>query len=717
MVSPSPAVSTSMRTRPETVLTRGALVVLAGTSLATHLVSAEWAGFAVVGESAVALVGGALLRRRPVVPRAAASGAFTFIGVASTLALFGRGGVPLSHLSALLGAIELGLFALALNRLSQQGPRGPRLAGRAPIELPRASQSFRATLDGLADVVVVLEGDLTIRYVSPSMLPTFGYVPDNVVGAHLDQLSGVRNRPLLEALRRAATHRGEGVRVEWELVDADGRRRVVESSVAARLDDPQVQGYVLCTRDVTERAALERQLRKQAFHDPLTGLANRALLLDRAHRALARGGARPRAVGLIALDLDAFSQVNDGLGRPAGDYMLSVIAQRLSETIGPHHTASRTGGDEFAILVDELSDEGDLRAVAESLADCLGAPISFGDGDFVLTASIGMTMSLEDGATVESLLGEADAALFVAKNAGGNTIRRFIPSMQIEALERFDIELDLRRALERSEFELLYQPTFDVASGKIASLEALLRWRRPGHGLVGPEAFVSRAEESGLLVGIGRWALRSALEHLCGFGELAADDELAVAVNLSLGQLMDPELLDDVRVALSASGIAPHRLILEISETILSERSGDIVRRLQDLRSLGIRLAIDDFGTGYATLSFLQRLPIDILKIDRSFVQACGDERGRGLLEAIVRLGQTLSVTTVGEGAEEPRQLAVLCELGCDMVQGFLLGRPISAAEVAMLVRQPSDDEAHVSPFLGRWLQRHVVTETARASS
>ena len=713
------AVSSSVRTLASP-LRRRLLALVLFTAVAVPLsLSGTLAGAVVLAEASALLVTGllaltgVLFRRSRLAPYflALATGAFC----TETL----RSGLLAPRAVAVVGMFLLGSATLALSTplaLARRRALAAVAKVGTPAVSPRDPGPFRRVVESLAEVVIVLEGDLTIRYVSPAIAGLFGHDPTSLDGGHLEQLSGSHNQPLLEALRRAATVRGAAVRVEWQLIDGGGRRRIAESTVTGHLEDPGLQAYVLTVRDVTDRVLLEQQLRNAAFHDPLTGLANRALFLERAADSLRRCAARGQRVGVLAVNVDGFRALNDLLGRPAGDYMLNVVAHRLAEAVGPCHSVARNGADDFSVLLDGLEAEGELDALAEGIARRVRAAIGFNDAEHVLTVSIGGTLSGE-GSTVETLLGEAAAALFSAKGSGGDAYRRFVPTMQVAAMARFDVEADLRRALERSEFELMYQPTFDVTTGRVASFEALLRWHRPGYGLVGPEEFVAIADESGLLVDIGRWTIRQALAELGALSELTDDEELGVGVNLSRNQLVDANLVEDVRVALAGSGIAPRRLILEISESILDEHSVDVLSQLKRLRALGVRLAIDDFGTGYATIAFLQRLPVDMLKIDRSFVQGCTDERGRGLLEAIVRLGQTLSVITVGEGAEEPRQLGVLCALGCDMVQGFLLSRPISAAEAALLIRRPEEHEASVSPFVGRWLQRHVVTETARALS
>ena len=432
-----------------------------------------------------------------------------------------------------------------------------------------------------------------------------------------------------------------------------------------------------------------RELSHQALHDSLTGLPNRALVLDRAQQLLARAARNPSTyAGALFIDIDGFKVVNDNLGHAAGDQLLKVVGERLQSAVREDDTVGRLGGDEFVVLACCGEGEETLNTLADRLTELLREPVELKDGRklFSVTASIGVAIGRYE--TPDALLRDADLALYSAKAAGKDRYELFDSSMYTGAKDRLALETDLGRALEQGQLFLAYQPIVDLATRRLRGVEALLRWKHPERGIVLPEEFIGPAEDSGLIAPIGRWVL----EHACRQAAEWADGghPTNVSVNVSAAQLGRRGLTEDVKHALSVSGLSASLLTLEVTETTLTgdvEAAGEHVRML---KQLGVRVAIDDFGTGYASLSQLQQMPVDILKIDQVFVTSLGDDgQSRGLLEAIVGVGRALSLSVVAEGVEDESQLAVLQEMGCECVQGLLFGEPSDARVIlARMVRE-----------------------------
>ena len=484
----------------------------------------------------------------------------------------------------------------------------------------------------------------------------------------------------------------------YRLVRPDGRRLDVEvASVPITYDGrPAVQTHL---RDVTERNALEAQLTHQAFHDPLTGLANRALFRDRVTHALehqGRGGApRGEDVAIVYLDLDDFKQVNDACGHAAGDELLGVVAQRLLRATRGSDTVARLGGDEFAVLLEGLAASADAEVAVERITRALAAPALVDGRETAVGASVGLVHA-GHGATADELLRDADTAMYRAKAAGKGRAATFAPAMREAVLARHALERDLRTAVAdpASAFHLVFQPVVALETGAVAKFEALLRWHHPQRGPVSPAQFVPVAEEMGLIVPLGRWVLEAACRQMRVWDDAlppptpyGASPAVHLTVNVSGRQLDDAGLVADVAVALAASAIAPERLTLEVTETALMRDTDRTLAALHALKALGVRLAIDDFGTGYSSLAYLQRFPVDMLKIDKSFVD--GVAHGgpdAALARTVVALGQTLGLRTVAEGIETEAQRAALAALGCPLGQGYLFARPLSADAAHALV-------------------------------
>ncbi len=557
-------------------------------------------------------------------------------------------------------------------------------------ELHATERYYRALVQHASDVVMVVGPDLSIRYLSDSLQDIFGLRPEALLGGDVSVFGREAGKALTEVLDLAALAPAQIARIEWTLNDATGRARHVESTITNLLADPHVGALVLNTRDVTERVELERQLRHQAFHDPLTGLSNRALLGDRAAQAFARSRRTGTQVAAVVADLDAFKLVNDSLGHQAGDELLRSVAQRLQSVARLEDTVARIGGDEFLVLIDAVDANEDALALAERLHDAIQPAFVLAGSEFGLTMSVGVAVGSAAKTNFEQLQSDADVAMYTVKAGGKDAVQLFQPSMHQQAREHLRLQSDLHNALENDELWLLYQPQFDIVGERLEGFEALVRWNHPTRGLVRPDRFITLAEESGLIVPLGRWVLREALRQAAAW-DCVENDAAApsIAVNVSTVQIRAPSLLADVKDALRQSGIAPTRVILEITESSLIEDSHNAIGVLHALKELGVRIAIDDFGTGYASLAYLQEMPVDILKIDQSFV-ANTDTRGRELLEAIIDIGRTLSLTTIAEGIEQPDQLATVKSFGCDIAQGYLLGRPLPAEEAQHLIEQQS---------------------------
>ncbi len=441
-----------------------------------------------------------------------------------------------------------------------------------------------------------------------------------------------------------------------------------------------------------ENARLYEELRHQAFHDSLTGLANRALFRDRVEHALARRpGPDAGLVAVLFLDLDDFKMINESLGHVGGDQLLAAVADRIQACLRTSDTAARLGGDEFAILLEDLRDESEASNVAQRVIDALRPPIRIGGTAAVIATSIGIAASPPGQDDATALLRNADFAMYQAKHGGKGRYEIFRPSLREAVIERAALEALMRGAENRDELRIHYQPIVDLADGSIVGIEALVRWNAPGRGLLMPADFIGLAEESGLIVEIGRWVLEHACRDTQAWRQAFDLDALSVSVNLSARQFQHPDLIAEVGAALAASGLEPSRLVLEITESVLMQTTTTTIGKLADLRRIGVRLAIDDFGTGYSSLGYLERFPVDILKIDRTFIDGIGERGNRPVLaRAIVQLGRALDLLVIAEGVEREEQAVALRRLGCTRGQGYLYSRPLPAAEVEPLLARRS---------------------------
>jgi diguanylate cyclase (GGDEF)-like protein/PAS domain S-box-containing protein len=555
------------------------------------------------------------------------------------------------------------------------------------VDMQRNEERFRSLVQNASDGVVVLGEDGQIRYESPAVERILGRRAQERVGQSIRTDTHPDDRASLErGLADVAAVSGHEARVEFRARHADDSWRTLEAIAKNLLDDPAVGGVVVNYRDITERKTLEEQLRHQAFHDVLTGLENRFLFLDRLGHALARAGRGGRPTAVLFLDLDDFKAVNDRLGHAEGDRLLVAVGQRLKAVTRAGDTVARLGGDEFAIIVEE-TDPAEAGQAAARILKTLTPVFLIGDRQIVVRVSIGIAIQSADGADADELLRRADIAMYAAKASGGHRHVTYEPQLYDATVARMELKADLRGAMERGELHIAYQPIVDLESAAITGSEALMRWNHPEHGPVPPMEFIPLAEENGLILDLGRWIIETACHQTRAWQEATGRVGLTISVNLSGRQILDPDLVTDVRRILSESGLAPRNLTLEMTESVLVQDVEATVSTLGALKALGVRLAIDDFGTGYSSLSYLRQFPIDILKIDRSFITSLdGSKDSMALVRSILNLSSTLRLDTVAEGIEESEQREVLRGLGAQQGQGYLFARPMGPDDLGDLL-------------------------------
>jgi diguanylate cyclase (GGDEF)-like protein/PAS domain S-box-containing protein len=554
---------------------------------------------------------------------------------------------------------------------------------RQAVVLRMAEEHYASLIANASDVIMIIGNDGVVRFASPAATRTLGSKPEEITGKSLAELwggeDGERLRSFLDEIAR--TPCGVVGPVELRIERAG---RVIEGVGSNLMRDPAVRGLALNFRDISERKVLEEKLRQLAFHDPLTLLANRNLFRDRVEHALARSQRGETCAAVMFLDVDNFKNINDSLGHDAGDRLLQAVAQRIVQTTRSSDTVSRLGGDEFGVLLEGVRSPGEVQRVADALIDSLGAPFSLDGREVRVTASVGVAYSATD-TSAKALLSSADLAMYHAKAAGKNRHVAFQPQMQTLLHERLRLEADVGRALDGEEFFLEYQPIVDLGTRSLLGVEALVRWRHPEAGVLMPATFIHVLEECGQIAALGRWVLRQACRDICAWRRsIASGAGLRLAVNISARHLQHGELVHDVLAALETSGFEAGNLVIELTESTMMYNTEVNLERFHRLKALGVKVAIDDFGTGYSSLSYLHRFPIDILKIDRSFVNGLtSSDDGPELARAVITLGETLGLDTIAEGIELEPQVAALLELGCVAGQGFLFAASRSLEQLS----------------------------------
>jgi diguanylate cyclase (GGDEF)-like protein/PAS domain S-box-containing protein len=566
----------------------------------------------------------------------------------------------------------------------------------ALIALRASEGRLRAIVDNAAVGITEVDARSRIINTNRAFQRIMGYSAEELHGRTPGDFSHPDDEHVTDGpLRDLAAGVRDSVTVEKRYVRKDGE--VIWASITiSRVESQQgTTRFIGVVQNITERKELEAQLTRQAFHDPVTGLANRALFRDRVAHAMRRDVRDHGRAAVLLLDLDGFKTVNDSFGHETGDRLLTAVGARLATCLRGSDTVARLGGDEFGILTEDIDSDGEAVGVAERIVAALRAPIVVDEKEVFVGASIGIAHS-RDAQTAEDLLRNADVAMYTAKSDGKGRYTVFETAMHARVVERQQIEADLRLALERNELRLVYQPIVRLETGAVTGVEALLRWDHPTRGAIPPGRFIGVAEDTGLIVPIGRWVLNEACRQAAEWRARDRGAQFTMSVNISGRQLEDPHLIDDIRTALETTGLPPRSLLLEITESVIMHDTELTLARLTALKALGVRLAIDDFGTGYSSLSYLQRFPMDVIKIDKSFTDGIAQgPHDAALVRTIVSLSETLRLRTVAEGIEGREQCALLAQMGCELGQGYLFAKPLPACAMGAMLAEGGLVAAH----------------------
>jgi len=583
-------------------------------------------------------------------------------------------------------------------------------------ELKGSEDRFRSLVLNTSDVITTIAADGSIEYYSPSAERIWGYAPEVLGRVNVLDLIHPRDQDVARSLLAETLSRPRlSMAAEMRLRLADDSWCYFDVVVTNLLRDPRIAGIVATFRDITERKQFEEALAYQAFHDVLTDLPNRTLFLDRLERALPRSPRRDSPMAVMFLDLDNFKIVNDTLGHPIGDQLLVELAGRIQRCLRSEDTLARLGGDEFAVLAEDVGDEAEALTIAERILEQVRAPLTIDGHELFPSLSVGIVLNSPNHLGPSDLLRDADLAMYRAKVNGKSRCEVFDPTMHDSVSERLVLETSLRRAIERNEFRVFYQPIVNLNDGQIAGFEALVRWAHPQRGLTAPAEFVPLAEETGMILPIGAWVLEEACRQVQEW-QRRHPTPLLLSVNVSPRQFHSPTLSATVRAALERSGFPPNQLKLELTESLMMQDLSLVRQRLDELKDLSIQVAINNFGTGFSALTSLRQLPVSILKIDRAFVGRLGaDARDDAIVRSIVGLAHDLGLTVVGEGIELVEQLTGMREIGCDLGQGFYFSAALPAHVADTLLRNSQsadpngDAPSFAIPMLSRnWRQAFI---------
>jgi diguanylate cyclase (GGDEF)-like protein/PAS domain S-box-containing protein len=586
----------------------------------------------------------------------------------------------------------VGMAAWLFRRLEQ----GRKTAAVNAAER-RALRDINMLVQHASDMVVRLDEHCTVQYISPAVTSLLGYQAEDVIGAVFPKLLSLSEQQNFERFgNNLKSHTGELGSQSRELTfrHKDGSERNLELTWSNRLHDPEVNAIIVNARDVSERKQFQAQLEHQALHDALTGLPNRSLFINRLEHSLARSSRSQKQFAVLFIDLDRFKMVNDSLGHESGDALLKDVAARLKNSLRLEDTVARLGGDEFTILLEDLGHESEAVRLAERIIQTLEKPFTISGQDVYISASIGIRFGgagfseTKETSSLE-LLRDADTAMYKAKKQGKAQVAVFDEDVASEAAAQLRLETDLRRALEQcdsdaNEFCVYYQPLVDLQSGEVVRLEALVRWEHPRLGFLPPAKFIPLAEDTGLILPLGRWVLKTACQQAAAWHTTSTTETApGLAVNLSPRQFLQPHLVEEVRTILAETGLEPRHLELEITERIIMEHGETTTDTLAQLKALGVQLAIDDFGSGYSSLDYLKRFPVDTLKIDRAFIHdLANNEVDVAIVGAVTTMAQALGSQVVAEGLETATQVSRVRALGCDTGQGYFFAKPMPHEEV-----------------------------------
>ena len=579
--------------------------------------------------------------------------------------------------------------------------------GRTLETLRESENRFRSVVETANDAIILMSHCGEIMSWNRSAQSIFGYAEEEILrqpvsvlfpasySQHLSQNSDCD--PLITS---GLLHPGSRA-AELTGIKQDGNEFPLEISLSS-WETAEGVFYSGIIRDITERKSFEEQLTHQALHDPLTKLGNRVLFRDRVGHAVDRTARKHAPIAVLFLDLDNFKSVNDSLGHAAGDELLVSVTERLQACLRISDTPARFGGDEFAVLLEDLEHPDQASFIAERIRNVMSVPFSIAGTEVFIGSSIGIAVTMDGRETPEELLRNADVAMYMSKSNGKDRYTVFENEMHDVLIKRIRLESDLRAAIDNREFEVYYQPILDLHSEQVMGMEALVRWNHPVHGLIPPLDFIPLAEETGLIVPLGRWIMEAAcLQARKWQNSYECGERLSITVNVASRQFQDDSLEEMITQALVTSQLPPKSLILEITESTMLSDTASTIKKLKELKKLGIRFAIDDFGTGYSSLSYLQQFPVDIVKIDKSFIDKIAlDEEGVAVAKAIITMSETLHLKTIAEGIESAGQQAELQQLGCELGQGFHFAKPLQAADMNEFLRTSYEERKTKSPFL-----------------